>query len=251
MEHGLELWQVPLLVAGGVLCGIINALAGGGSFVTLPLLLMTGLPPQVANATNRVAIALQCLAGVATYHQKGVRPWRHLPHLVIPTGLGAALGAYLASHIDEGIFRKAAALLFVFMVATVFIDPKRWAKEHALGRIRPHVYPIFFLLGIYGGFLQAGIGTLLLSMFVLVGGYDVINGNALKFSLAFVFTLVALGMFAGAGHVQWMTGLALALGTMLGGVIGARLVIAKGAKWVRVVVVLSAIGAILKLLLGG
>ncbi|MFC1572491.1 sulfite exporter TauE/SafE family protein [Candidatus Eisenbacteria bacterium] len=247
----MELWHFPALVAGGILCGIINALAGGGSFVTLPLLLLIGLPPQIANATNRVAITLQCGAGVATYHRHGVRPWRHLPPIAIAAGLGALLGAYLAAHIDETAFRRVAALLFVFMIATVFIDAKRWAKGDSQGRIKPYLYPVFFLMGIYGGFLQAGLGTLLISTFVLLGGFDVVSGNALKFSLAFVFTAVALALFAGVGHVRWLHGLCLAIGTMTGGIIGARLVMAKGARWVRVVVVLSAIGAILKLLFSG
>lgn len=244
----MDLWQLPVLVAGGVLCGVINALAGGGSFVTLPLLLMIGLPPQIANATNRVAIVLQCGAGVATYHRHHVLPWRHVPPLAFPMVLGAILGAFLAAHLDESIFRKVAALLFVVMVATVFIDPKRWARENALGRIRPALYPVFFLVGIYGGFLQAGVGTLVIGLLVLAGGYDVTHGNALKFALAMIFTSAALLLFAGAGQVQWIPGLCLAAGTIAGGIIGARLVIAKGAQWVRVVVVLSAVAAIVKLL---
>lgn len=244
----MELWHVPLLIAGGILCGIINALAGGGSFVTLPLLLLIGLPPQVANATNRVAIALQCAAGTATYHRHKVLLWSHLPGIAIPTVLGSLLGSYLAATVDETIFKRVAALLFVFMVATVFIDAKKWARENAIGRISPKFYPIYFLMGIYGGFLQAGLGTLLISMFVLVGGYDVVRGNALKFALAFCFTVAALVVFAGMGQVQWVIGLALAAGTITGGIVGARLVIAKGTRWVRWVVVASAIGAIIKLL---
>jgi uncharacterized membrane protein YfcA len=106
-------------------------------------------------------------------------------------------------------------------------------------------------MGIYGGFLQAGLGTLLITVFVLAGGYDVVRGNALKFAVALVFTLAALMVFAGAGQVQWGTGLVLAVGTIAGGVVGARLVIAKGARWVRVVVALSAVAAIVKLLLSG
>ena len=247
----MELWQLPILIAGGFLCGIINALAGGGSFVTLPLLMMIGLPPQIANATNRVAIMLQTMAGVATYHHHGVRPWKHLPRIAVPAVLGALLGAYLAAHLDEAIFRRVAAVLFVIMIATVFIDPKKWARENTMGRIKPALYPVFFLLGAYGGFLQAGVGTLLIGTFVLLGGYDVVNGNALKFSLALVWTAVSLTIFAGFGQVQWIPGLCLALGTILGGIVGAKLVIAKGSRWVRYVVIASAIGAILKLLFGG
>ncbi|MCK4412818.1 MAG: sulfite exporter TauE/SafE family protein [Candidatus Eisenbacteria sp.] len=246
----MELWQYPVLIAGGFLCGIINALAGGGSFVTLPLLLLIGLPPQVANATNRVAITLQCVAGTATYHRHGVLLWRHLPAIAIPTVLGSLLGAYLAAHVDESIFRKVAAILFAVMAGTVLIDPKRWARENSVGRIRPRIYPLFFLMGIYGGFLQAGLGVLLISTFVLAGGYDVVRGNALKFALALVFTLAALLMFASMGQVRWSTGLFLAIGTIAGGIVGARLVIVKGSRWVRVFVVIAAIGAIVKLLLG-
>jgi uncharacterized membrane protein YfcA len=246
--HTLELWHLPILIAGGFVCGVMNALAGGGSFVTLPLLLFIGLPPQIANATNRVAIVLQCVAGTATYHRHKVLLWRHVPALAIPMVLGSFLGAYLAAHIDESAFRKLAAILFAVMATTVFIDPKRWAREKSIGRIRPYLYPLFFLLGIYGGFLQAGIGVLLISTFVLAGGYDVVHGNAIKFALAMIFTVVALLVFAQAGQVQWVTGLALAVGTITGGIVGARLVILKGAPWVRVFVVIAAAAAIVKLL---
>ena len=246
----MDIWLVPALLAGGFACGVINALAGGGSFITLPLLLLVGLPPQVANATNRVALVLQCGAGVATYHRHRVLPWRDLPAISVPTLLGAVLGAYLAAHIDEDVFRRAAAILFGVMIVTVFVDPKKWAKQEAEGRIRPVLYPWFFVLGMYGGFLQAGIGMLLIGTFVLLGGYDVVRGNALKFGLALLFTLTALIMFTGAGQVRWVPGLVLALGTTAGGFVGARLVISRGAQWVRVVIVISAVAAIVKLLVG-
>ncbi len=246
----MEWWQIIALLAGGLVCGIVNALAGGGSFVTLPLLLWVGLPPQIANATNRVGIVLQCAAGTATYHRHRVLPWRHVPPLAIPMLAGSILGAYLAMHLDESVFRKAAAILFAIMVATVFIDPRRWASEKAVGRIPVYLYPISLVLGVYGGFLHAGIGTLQIAMLVLLGGYDVVRGNAIKFAVALVFSTAALFMFASAGQVRWLPGLALAAGSITGGIIGARLVIAKGAPWVRAVVILSALAAILQLLFG-
>ena len=245
----MELWHLPLLFLGGLACGIINALAGGGSFVTLPLLLWLGLPPQVANATNRVAILLQTGAGIATYHRHGVRPWRRLPPVAIPTALGAILGAWLAAHIDPESFRRAMALFFILMATSVFFKADRWATPSGEERFRPHHYVVFFFLGIYGGFLQAGLGILLTGMFVLVAGYDVVRGNAMKFGLAFVFTGVSLLLFSQAGLVRWTTGLALAAGTITGGIIGAKLVIAKGAAWVRIFVVVSALAAVVKLLL--
>ena len=246
----MELWHLPILIAGGFVCGVMNALAGGGSFVTLPLLLFIGLPPQIANATNRVAILFQCVAGTATYHRHRVLLWRHVPPLAFFLVLGAVPGAYLASHIDESAFRLAAAVLMGAMATTVFVDPRRWAREKSIGHIRPLLYPLFFVLGIYCGFLQAGIGVLLISTFVLAGGYDVVHGNALKFALAMIFTATALVVFTTAGHVEWLPGLAVGVGTTAGGIAGARLVILKGAPWVRVFVVLAAAAAIFKLLTG-
>jgi uncharacterized membrane protein YfcA len=163
--------------------------------------------------------------------------------------MGAVPGALLAAYADESLFRKVAAVLFAIMIVTVFIDPKRWARQKAVARIRLRLYPVFFLLGVYGGFLQAGIGTLLISMFVLVGGYDVVRGNALKFALAMIFSIAALLTFASTGYVEWIPGLILAVGTVTGGFIGARVVIAKGAGWIRYIVALSAAGAIVKLLI--
>jgi uncharacterized protein len=245
----MELWHLPLLFLGGLACGIINAMAGGGSFVTLPLLLWMGLPPQVANATNRVAILLQTGAGIATYHQAGVRPWRKLPPVALPTAAGALLGAWLAAHLDPDSFRKAMAVLFLIMAATVFFKPSRWSMPSGEERFKPYHYVIFFFLGIYGGFLQAGLGILLTAMFVLVAGFDVVRGNAMKFGLAFIFTGVSLLLFSQAGLVRWLTGLALAAGTITGGIIGAKLVIARGATWVRFFVAGSALAAVAKLLL--
>ena len=247
----VEIWHGPVLMVSGFICGIINAMAGGGSFITLPLLLMIGLPPQVANATNRVGITLQTLAGVITYHRHGVRPWNHMPKLLVPGLIGALVGAYAAAYLDEKLFRTVAAVFFLIMVATIFVDPKRWAHEDTPVRIRPILIPIYFLLGVYCGFLQAGIGTLLIGSLVLIGGFDVVRGNALKFALALCWTALSLALFAGLGQVRWVPGLCLAAGTMVGGIVGAKLVISKGARWVRYVVAVAAIAAVIKLLFGG
>jgi uncharacterized protein len=241
---------IPALLVGGFLCGVINALSGGGSFVTLPLLLWAGLPPQVANASNRVAIVLQCAAGTATYHRHRVVPWRDVPLLAATMVAGSIPGAYLASHVSEGAFSKAAAVLFGLMAATVFVDPKRWAPPLAVARIPAWMYPISFLLGVYGGFLHAGVGTLQIAALVLLARYDVVRGNALKFAVAFFFSLAALVVFARAGQVRWVPGIALAAGSIVGGIVGARLVIAKGVRWVRVVVVVMSLSAIVELLFG-
>jgi uncharacterized membrane protein YfcA len=213
---------------------------------------MAGLPPQVANATNRIAIILQCVAGVSTYQRHGVVPWRQVPSLIIPSILGAIIGTLLAAHLDESIFRKVTAVLLIAVALTVFIDPRRWTEARpGGGAIRPIHYPIMFLLAVYGGFLQIGLGTLLLAFFVLLGGYDVVRGNALKFALVPIYQTVALVIFARNGLVNWPIGITLAVGTIIGGIVGAHIVVRKGTRWVRIVVLVSAVAAVVKLLFMG
>ena len=242
----LLLW--PALLVGGFLCGVINAAAGGGSFVTLPLLMALGLPPQVANATNRVAITLQCAAGVGTYHAHGQRPWRQLAPIAVTAVMGSLLGAYVAAYVDEDLFRKLAAGVMVVMAATVFVNPGRWNRLPGEGTLRWFHPVIFFFIGIYGGFLQAGVGVLMITTLVLTARYDVVSGNALKFGVALSFTAAALLLFAQAGLVRWLPGLVLAAGTITGGIVGAKLVMLKGAGWVRGLVLLAAGAAVYKLL---
>ncbi|MEZ4654660.1 MAG: sulfite exporter TauE/SafE family protein [Candidatus Eisenbacteria bacterium] len=236
------------MIVGGFLGGVGNALSGGGSFLTFPLLIWLGLPPQVANATNRIAIVLQCAAGSATYHRAGVMPYRDLLRTVVPMIAGAIPGAILASRIDEGRFRIVSAILLTLMIAGLFIDPKKWTRASSEGRIRPRHWVWLFLLGIYGGFLQVGSGTLVLGFLVLFAGFDVVRGNALKFGQAMVYNAVALALFAGVGQVDWWIGIVLAIGTMAGGAVGATLVVRQGARWVRWAVVASAILGVGKLL---
>ncbi|MEZ4649058.1 MAG: sulfite exporter TauE/SafE family protein [Candidatus Eisenbacteria bacterium] len=241
-----------LLVAGGLLAGVVNAFAGGGSFLTFPLLMAIGLPPQVANATNRVAIVLQCAAGSATYHRHGVFPRRLLPSFALPMVLGAIPGALLASHLDESVFRKVSAVLLAAMISTIFIDSKKWTGENADGgRFRWWHGPVFLIVGAYGGFLQAGIGPIMLGLLVLTAGFDVVRGNAIRFGLAGIFNLAALLLFAYGGQVNWLAGLILAIGNTAGGMIGAHLVVRRGTRWVRYVVLASGLAAVAKLLLGG
>ncbi len=246
----MEMLIWPALLLGGFLCGIINAAAGGGSFVTLPLLMALGLPPQVANATNRVAIVLQCAAGIGTYHRAEVRPWRQLRFIAPAAALGSVIGAFLASRVDESVFRPVAAVLMLIMALSVFVSPARWQRTVGEERLRPLHAAIFFLIGIYGGFLQAGAGVLMIGTLVLGADFDVVRGNALKFGVAITFTSVALILFALVGQVRWLPGLVLAAGTITGGMVGARMVMLKGSAWVRGLVLVAAAAAIFKLMRG-
>lgn len=247
----LPLETVLLLVGGGVVAGFVNTVAGGGSVVTIPILVMAlGGDASLANGTNRVAILLQNVAAVAGFQKGGKVPWRRVLPLVPAVLVGAAAGAWLATEISPGAMKKVFALVIVLVAATVLVKPSRWLEgtDRRLGE--PWRTLVFVGAGFYGGFVQAGVGFLLLAGLVLGGGLDLVRGNAAKLLLVLFYTPLALLLFATADKVDLVAGLVLAAGNVAGALIATFLAVKKGAGWIRWVLVLAAVGAALKMLLG-
>jgi len=230
-------WYIyPLIVAAGFAAGFINTLAGSGSLITLPLLIFAGLPATIANGTNRVAVFLQTVVAVNKFHRSGTLDLRRGLLLAIPAILGAILGAQIAVNLNERAMKTAIGILMVVMLVVILVKPKRWlvGRPEILHR-RPGwlQLSIFFLIGIYGGFIQAGVGIFLLSGLVLGAGYELVRANAVKNLIVMVTTLFALIVFVAHGQVSWIPGLVLAIGNMLGAWVAARVAVEKGAKLVR------------------
>lgn len=229
--------------------GILNVVAGGGSFLTLPLLIFLGLPPSVANGTNRVGIFFQNLVAVWSFHRHKVLDWQALRWAVMPAVAGAPLGTWLALSLQEATFQK---LLAFFMVGITLWT--LWGPQGGRPMAGTHSSPVrgvitasgFFLIGVYGGFVQAGVGFLILAM-TSVLGLNLVQGNGVKVLTVLGFTSLSLLLFVWQGKVHWPLGLALAGGTVLGGLIGVRLTILKGHEWVRHVVTVMVIVFALRL----
>lgn len=237
-----------LLVLAGFGCGFVNTLAGGGSLITFPVLLWVGLSPHAANGTNRIGILLQSITSTLTFTRAGVFPWRNVIPLLGSTVAGAVLGALAAARMHDDLFRRLAALLLAAAAATVFINARKWsARTPDIGPVRAWHHAAVFLMSVYGGFLQVGLGVVLLAFFVLAAGYDVVRGNAMKTGLVSASQLVALTVFQRSGQIDWGVGLYLAIGSVIGGYVGAHTVMRAGSTWVRVLVFLSAIAGIVKL----
>ncbi len=238
------------LFAAGLAAGVINVLAGGGSFLTLPILIFLGLPAGVANGTNRVGIALQNVAAVWSFDRQGVLDRGALRWAAIPATLGAALGTWAALEISDEAFERVLAFLMVAVSVYTLWRPA--ARDGAAGGAPPRpgwlLAAIFFAIGIYGGFVQAGVGFFLLAG-TTYAGLDLVRGNAVKVLTVLAFTLLSLALFAIAGKVVWLAGLVLAAGTVLGGLLGARLTVLKGHRWVRGVVTVAIVLFAAKLLI--
>jgi uncharacterized membrane protein YfcA len=230
-------WVAPLLVLiAGFIAGIINTIAGSGSLITLPLLIFIGLPANVANGTNRVAILFQTAVGVWRFHQAGKVPFSHAKQILIPSVVGALLGAYLAVDLDEQAMRLVIAVIMVVMFVIILLRPKRWlqgAEDHHHSNMTLVESLVHFAIGFYGGFIQAGVGIFLLMGLVMASGYDLVRANALKLLIVLVFTGFALAVFAYNGMVNWYWGLVLAVGNVAGALVGTKLALRGGADFLR------------------
>ncbi len=244
----MESWGAQLaLFAVGLLAGTLNVVAGGGSFLTLPVLILLGLPPTVANGTNRVGILVQNVGAVWGFRRHGFVETGSLLWAAAPSSVGALIGTWLALEVGEAAFRRILALLMIAITLLTLWNPLE--RQSGEARRDPHLVPLaggFFLVGIYGGFVQAGVGFLILAVTTLAG-LDLVRGNAVKVLAILVFTVLSLGIFAWQGKVEWAPGLVLAAGNLIGGLIGVRLTVLKGHGWVRGVVTLAVVLLALRL----
>lgn len=246
----MDWYLYPLIVLAGFFAGFINTLAGSGSLITLPLLMALGLPANIANGTNRIAILLQNIVGVSSFKKQKVLEFKSSVNLVVPAVLGSILGAILAVDINEDIMKKTIGGLLLFMFFFILLKPSKWLKEQQVKSSLPYWLKaiIFFIIGMYGGFIQAGVGFFLLSGLVLGAGYDLVRANAVKVFIILVYTAFALVIFIINDQVDYKFGLILAIGNMLGAYVGARFAVKWGPKFVRYLLLTTIIVAAVKLL---
>jgi len=232
----LLLAAVPVV---GFVAGFINTLAGSGSLITLPVLILLGLPANVANGTNRVGILIQNLVAVATFRRRGALDTGGSLRLAVPATLGAIAGAALAVDLDEAVLNRTIGILMLIMLGVVLLRPRRFIETHATGEAAPYWLQalVFFAIGAYGGFIQAGVGLFLLAGLVLASGYNLVGANAIKNLIVLAFTLPALIVFMLNDQVRWGLGLLLASGNAAGAFVAARMAVAKGAGFVRAILI--------------
>jgi uncharacterized protein len=237
----LEWYLYPILIITGILVGFINTLAGSGSLISLPLLMYIGLPANVANGTNRVAILLQSMVGAGSFRQQKVIGFREGIWLSIPAVVGSVIGALLAVDLNELMMRRAIGVLMIVMFFLIIFRPEAWLKGHA-GQLRakPTFWQvlIFFGIGLYGGFIQAGVGFFLLAGLVMGAGMNLMKANAFKNLIVALYTPFALIVFIINNQVNWIIGLTLAVGNMIGAYIAARTAINRGTGFIRIILLI-------------
>lgn len=248
MEH--DPLQLALTTIAGFCGGFVNTLSGGGSYLILPMLLGLGLDSHTANATNRVGVFLQNIVGIATFARAKRLPTPSLRRFAVPALLGAAVGAALAVKLDPRTFDVVVGALMLLMFGLVLTKPERFLKVDAAPvDSRPRTWFLMFMIGVHGGFIQAGVGLFLIALLVFDVGLDLIRANAAKLALVLLMTVPSLLIFGVAQQIDWSVGLLLAIGQSSGAFAAARFAIKKADAdvWVRRLLMLVLPATTLKL----
>ncbi len=254
----MEIWQFFVIFAVGAIAGFMNVLAGGGSILTLPMLIFLGLPPTVANGTNRLAVVVQSIFAVAGFRRKGVSDFKSSLILSCPALIGGLIGAQIALTVSDLVFKKVLAVIMIFILGFILWDPirKKYGNIHqqkdishlSLSR-RISIMFFLFFAGIYGGFVQAGVGFLIIMALNMIGRLSLVKTNSHKVFIAGINALFSVLIFVFHNKIYWIIGLVLAAGNGLGGWIGSHYAVSKGERFIRIVLTICVIAIIVKLLI--
>ena len=230
---------VILLIAGGV-AGFINVLAGGGSALTVPILVFMGFDPTVANGTNRIAILAEAATGIAAFKKNQYSDFAMSWKLAAMTLPGAILGAIYAVKVDDELFMKLLGIVMVLVILSLLF-PKAKVLEHA----KQHrwaswlQWPVMFVIGFYGGFIQAGVGFVIMAALTHLYHMDLVRVNMHKLFITLIFTLPAVVFFTWTGNIDWFAAIALALGMSVGAWVAVKAAIKKGEGIIRVMLMVA------------
>jgi uncharacterized membrane protein YfcA len=245
-------WEhIILVLITGIICGIINTLAGSGSLISLPILMFIGLPPHVANGTNRIGILFQNIVSTLNFKKQKVLDVKMGWKVAIPSILGSVSGAFIVLELNERAVEIAVGVVLFLMLVPLFLKPRKWLHGTQPEELSSNYilrFLIFFFIGAYGGFIQAGVGIFLLSALVLNAGYDLVKANALKVFINLIFTPFALAVFIIQGQVDIVAGLVLAVGNSIGAYFASKYAVSWGALFVKYVLIIVILGAGTKLL---
>lgn len=245
-----DLLYPAILLLVGVFAGFINTVAGGASLIILPVLIFMGLPPNVANGTNRVAILVQTVFSTAGFKSKQVSTFPFSLYIGFAALVGAIIGAQLAVDIPELIFNRTLAVIMVLIVFLLIYKPKMSVEiiqERTSGLALWISVLVFFIIGVYAGFLQAGAGILIILALNLINRFSLVKSNAAKSIVILILTVGALTVFIINGVVNWKYGILLAIGNAVGAWFSSRWSVQKGDGMVRIFLVAMIIVMAVKL----
>ncbi|MBP8718657.1 MAG: sulfite exporter TauE/SafE family protein [Candidatus Atribacteria bacterium] len=240
----MNLLHIGLILITGMIAGFLNTLGGGGSLLTMPMLIFLGLPAAEANGTNRIAIFIQNIVGVINFRRKGFFYPKMGLLLGIPAILGSIFGARVAITISGELFEKILGVVMIIVLIIILTRPeKRFIKEidsENWSIIRLIIAILAFLgIGFYGGFMQAGVGFIIIVALTLITGMSLVKVNSLKVFIILIYTISSLLVFIINGKINFLLGSTLAIGNAIGAYAGSNFAVSKGDKWIRIFLIIT------------
>lgn len=246
MAYEFTWLTLSLLVIAGIFAGFINTLAGGGSLLTLPALLLLGMPADIANATNRVGVLLQSLEGVRGFNRYGMLAKDAIVPILVPSVSGSLVGSLIASYLPPTLLEPVLLITLVIMAVVLVVRPATVAPPPGTLPLSVKESPAgfmgLFVAGLYGGFVQAGVGFVLIFALAGILRYDLVRANALKMAATGIFSAVALAVFVVRDQVLWIPGLILAAATVAGVRMSVRFAVSVNQtvlRWFLLVIVIA------------
>ena len=220
----MEVNEIILLFLCGLLSGVINTIAGGGSLITLPILIFMGLPPTIANGTNRIQLIFQNISAVYGFKSKGISYFKFSGWLSLSSLIGAIIGATIAVNFPEELFKKLLSIIMILVMLSFFIKKKRNKILDQKNKIRNKIlsFFLFFLIGIYGGFIHAGVGFFMILILSKINELKISHSNSIKVFVALIFSITAFLIFLFDDKINWIYGINLGIGSALGGWVASR-----------------------------
>jgi len=232
-------WEAVLLFLGGGAAGIVNAMAGGGSSLTVPLLVLAGVPGNFANGTNRVGIFVSNGTTIWSFQRQGIKAYREAFPFLLPVVLGSLIGSIAISQVTDRTFETIFGILILPIIFLSIKEPKTVQTGTVLSK--PAIFIVFLCIGIYAGAIQMGVGLVLLA-FLSRSGLTLMKANFVKVVVTLAVTMTALPVFIIQGKVRWWPAAILTLGLSIGGWLGARIAVRGGERTIRAFMIIAAIG---------
>jgi uncharacterized membrane protein YfcA len=246
----MSLLDALLLVVTGIIASFLNVTSGGGSLVSLPVLIFMGLPAPIANASNRLGIIGQNIFAVAGFRSKGVHAWPYSLYIAISAFFGAIIGAKISVDLNEALFNKVIAVIMVIVVLLTVFKPIK-STDIQIERTDKKATFIgiftFFFIGIYGGFIQAGVGFIMIVALTSINGFSLVKTNSAKVFVALIYTCSAVAVFIFEEVINWEYGLTLAFGNAIGGWVASRWSVKKGDVWIKRILIITVAALAIKL----
>ncbi|NKB36224.1 MAG: TSUP family transporter [Gammaproteobacteria bacterium] len=248
----MEIWQGIVLILVGTIAGFVNVMAAGGSMITVPAMVFMGLPGPVANGTNRIAILAQNITAVTTFFRKGFSDFKLSLSLSLCALPGAIAGAFIGTRLEGVWFNRTLAIIMLIMMVIMSIKKKSASADSPVAGVSRHRlifgHLLMVLAGLYGGFIQIGIGFILLPILHRVIGLDMVRANMHKVFIIASYTIAALAIFITQVEIAWRLGICLAIGNSIGAWMGAHMAIKKGEGLIKAILNVVLVLFIIKLL---